>query len=81
MARAVQVFRDQRAGLFLARFVPQFDTNQAGYERLEAGQNKDAIELFKSNAEVYPTSANANYSWVMRVPRRRPQRRWRCASG
>ncbi len=36
--------------------------NQAGYERLQAGQNKDAIELFKLNAEAYPTSANAQDS-------------------
>ena len=36
--------------------------NQAGYERLQAGQNKEAIELFKLNAEAYPTSANAQDS-------------------
>jgi Tfp pilus assembly protein PilF len=33
--------------------------NQTAYERLQAGQRKEAIELFKLNVEAYPSSANA----------------------
>lgn len=32
--------------------------NQIGYERLQGGDNKSAIEIFKLNAEAYPKSAN-----------------------
>jgi Flp pilus assembly protein TadD len=32
--------------------------NQLGYEKLQAGQHPEAIELFKLNVEAYPTSAN-----------------------
>ena len=33
--------------------------NQTAYERLQAGQLKESIELFKLNVEAYPSSANA----------------------
>jgi pimeloyl-ACP methyl ester carboxylesterase len=62
VARAVQVFHDARQRDPHVFLFPEFDMNQAGYERLQAGQSKDAIELFKLNAEAYPTSANAQDS-------------------
>ena len=36
--------------------------NQVAYERLQAGETKDAIELFKLIVEAYPASANAQDS-------------------
>lgn len=46
--------RDPHAYLF-----PEFVLNQAAYERLQAKQTKDAVELCKLNVEAYPTSANS----------------------
>ena len=62
VARAAQLFhatreRDPHAYLF-----PEGVMNLAGYERLQAGKQKDAIALFTLNAEAYPTSANAQDS-------------------
>jgi tetratricopeptide (TPR) repeat protein len=59
VAKAVQLFhqirqRDPHAYLF-----PEFDLNLVAYERLQAKQTKDAVELCKLNVEAYPTSANA----------------------
>jgi tetratricopeptide (TPR) repeat protein len=36
--------------------------NQVAYERLQAGETKDAVEIFKLIVEAYPTSANAQDS-------------------
>ena len=57
--KAVQMFhaarkRDPQAFLF-----PEGPLNLLGYERLQAKQTKDAVELFKLNTEAYPNSANA----------------------
>ncbi len=45
--------RDPKATLF-----PENTVNVMGYEYLQSGDNKDAIEVLKLNAEAYPNSAN-----------------------
>ena len=57
--KAVQFFhatrkRDPHAYLF-----PEFVLNQAAYERMQAKQTKDAVELCKLNIAAFPASANA----------------------
>jgi pimeloyl-ACP methyl ester carboxylesterase len=59
VSKAVQMFheaqqRDPKAFLF-----PEGVMNLMGYDRLQAGKNKEANELFKLNIEAYPNSANA----------------------
>ena len=46
--------RDKTAVLF-----PEGETNQLGYQLLQAGNFKDAIIVFQMNVEGYPQSANA----------------------
>jgi pimeloyl-ACP methyl ester carboxylesterase len=62
IASGVQMFHDVRRRDPNAFLFPETVMNQAGYERLQAGQNKEAIELFKLNVVAYPTSANAQDS-------------------
>jgi dienelactone hydrolase len=62
VARAVQMFHDARQRDPQALLFPEAMMNQIGYERLQAGQTKDAVELFKLNVEAYPASANAQDS-------------------
>jgi dienelactone hydrolase len=45
--------RDPKAVLF-----PESALNMLGYQHLQAGKMKEAIELFKLNTEAYPASAN-----------------------
>ena len=45
--------RDKNAVLF-----PEAETNQLGYQLLQAGNFKDAIAVFQMNVEEYPRSAN-----------------------
>jgi tetratricopeptide (TPR) repeat protein len=45
--------RDPKTKLFREDFV-----NFMGYEHLQAGDNKGAIEILKLNAEAYPNSPN-----------------------
>ena len=45
--------RDKKAVL-----VPEAETNQLGYQLLQAGNFKDAIIVFQMNVEEYPRSAN-----------------------
>ena len=49
--------RDQKVFLF-----PEGVMNQVAYERLQAGETKDAVEIFKLIVEAYPASANAQDS-------------------
>jgi hypothetical protein len=37
---------------------PESPMNLLGYARLQAGDTRDAIQLFKLNTEAYPASAN-----------------------
>ncbi len=38
------------------------DVNRWGYELLQGGSVKEAVEVFKLNAEIYPQSANTYHS-------------------
>jgi tetratricopeptide (TPR) repeat protein len=58
IAKAEQVFRDARKHDPHAYLFPQGIVNLMAYERMQAGQTKDAIELCKLNVEAYPNSAN-----------------------
>jgi dienelactone hydrolase len=62
VARAVQLFRDARRRDQKAFLFPEGVMNQVAYERLQAGETKDAIEIFKLIVEAYPASANAQDS-------------------
>ncbi|HKF03623.1 MAG TPA: hypothetical protein VKB49_14995, partial [Candidatus Sulfotelmatobacter sp.] len=41
---------------------PEFAVNLLAYDRLQAGDKEDAIELFKVNTDAHPASANAQDS-------------------
>jgi hypothetical protein len=56
--KAAEMFRDARRRDPKATLFPEGALNQAGYERLRAGQAREAIALFKLNTEAYPASAN-----------------------
>jgi dienelactone hydrolase len=62
LARAVQLFHDVRRRDPKAFLFPEGVMNQVAYERLQAGETKDAIEIFKLIVEAYPASANAQDS-------------------
>jgi dienelactone hydrolase len=55
---AVEMFHDSRSRDPHAKLFPEAQLNLLGYQYLQAGNNKAAIELFKLNTEAYPTSAN-----------------------
>jgi dienelactone hydrolase len=61
-SNAVQIFHEARKTNPNAYLFPEGLMNQAAYERLQAGQRKEAIELFKLNVEAYSSSANAHDS-------------------
>lgn len=56
--KAAQMFHEARQHDPNAFVFPEGVMNQLAYERMQAGQVKDAIELCKLNVEAYPTSAN-----------------------
>jgi dienelactone hydrolase len=56
--KAVQMFHDARQRDPTAFMFPEGAVNQLAYERMQAGQFKEAIELCKLNIEAYPASAN-----------------------
>jgi dienelactone hydrolase len=58
-SKAVQILHEARKTNPNAYLSPEGLMNQAAYERLQAGQLKESIELFKLNVEAYPSSANA----------------------
>ena len=60
--KAAQFFHDARKRDPAAFIFPEFPVNLLGYVRLQAGDTKDAIELFKLNTEAYPASANTQDS-------------------
>jgi dienelactone hydrolase len=57
--KAVQFFHETRKRDPHAYLFPEFMLNQVAYERLQAKQTKDAVELCKLNTEAFPNSANA----------------------
>ena len=58
VASAVQIFHDERKRDPNAIVFPETALNLLGYQLLQEGKTKQAIELFKLNTEAYPTSAN-----------------------
>ena len=58
IASAVQIFHDERKRDPKAIVFPETALNLLGYQLLQDGKTKQAIELFKLNTEAYPTSAN-----------------------
>jgi tetratricopeptide (TPR) repeat protein len=61
-ARAADLYRETHKRDPHAFVFPEFAVNLLGYDRLQAGDKEDAIELFKLNTEAYPASANAQDS-------------------
>jgi tetratricopeptide (TPR) repeat protein len=59
---AAQLYRETRARDPQAVVAPEFYVNLLGYDRVQAGDKGDAIELFKLNTEAHPASANAEDS-------------------
>ncbi len=58
VAKARQMYDDaKRAGKKTVLF-PENETNLLGYQLLQEGNAKDAVEVFKLNVEAYPASAN-----------------------
>lgn len=56
--KAVQAFHEARKKDPKAQLFREGPMNLLGYEKLQAKQNTEAIELFKLNTEAFPTSAN-----------------------
>src|SRR5579872_5059066 len=61
-AKAAAVFHEARNRDPKAFVFPEFAVNLFGYDRLQAGDTEDALELFKLNTEAYPASANTQDS-------------------
>ncbi len=61
-ARAAEMFHRPGERKTGAPLFAELPINLLGYERLQAGDVQDAIELFKLNTEAYPASANAQDS-------------------
>jgi dienelactone hydrolase len=57
-ARAADLYRETHKRDPQAFVFPEFAVNLLGYDRMQAGDKEDAIELFKLNTEAYPASAN-----------------------
>lgn len=60
--QAAQFFHDARKRDPGVLVFAEFPVNLLGYDRIQAGDNEDAIALFKLNTEAYPASANAQDS-------------------
>ena len=61
-AKAAASFHEARKRDPNAVVFPESPMNLLGYDKLQAGDTQDAIELFKLNTEAYPKSANAQDS-------------------
>jgi dienelactone hydrolase len=61
-AKAAETFHEARKLDPKEMLFPELPINLLGYDRLQAGDNDDAIQLFKLNVEAYPASANAEDS-------------------
>ena len=58
VAKARQVFDDSRRAGKHDVLISENETNQYGYQLLQSGNAKDAVEVFKLNVDAYPSSAN-----------------------
>lgn len=57
-AKIAQKLDDARKGDTKAQLFAESPVNIVGYEHIQAGDNKGAIEIMKLNARAYPESAN-----------------------
>jgi tetratricopeptide (TPR) repeat protein len=57
-AKVAKELEDARRKDAKAQLFPEDQVNFMGYEHLKPGDNKDAIEILKLNAEAYPDSPN-----------------------
>ena len=58
VAKARQMYDDAKRAGKPAVLFPENETNLLGYQLLQEGNAKDAVEVFKLNVEAYPASAN-----------------------
>ena len=58
VAKARQIYDDAKRANKSVVLFPEAETNQLGYQLLQDGNAKDAVEVFKMNVEAYPASAN-----------------------
>ena len=56
--RARKLYDEAKSRDKNAVLIPEAETNQLGYQLLQAGNFKDAIVVFQMNVEEYPRSAN-----------------------
>lgn len=58
IGRAAELYREAKQRNPQLLFFPEAEINGFGYEKLQAGEAEEAVELFKLNVEAYPNSAN-----------------------
>jgi tetratricopeptide (TPR) repeat protein len=58
VAKARQIYDEARRANKSDILFPESETNQLGYQLLQDGNAKDAVEVFKLNVDAYPSSAN-----------------------
>jgi hypothetical protein len=73
MNRAEQIVEEARKKDPNALSFPENEVNAYGYQRLQEGNTKEAIDIFKLNVAAFPDSPNAydslsDHSGVRRVP-------------
>ena len=56
--RARKLYDEAKSRDTNAVLIPEAETNQLGYQLLQAGNFKEAIVVFQMNIEAYPRSAN-----------------------
>ena len=58
VAKARQIYDEAKLAKKGQALFPETETNLFGYELLQNGNAKDAVEVFKMNVEAFPASAN-----------------------
>jgi dienelactone hydrolase len=58
VAKARQIYDEARRAKKPDVLFPETETNMLGYQLLQSGNAKDAVEVFKMNVDAYPASAN-----------------------
>ena len=56
--KARQIYDEAKRAKKTEVLFPESETNQLGYQLLQDGNAKDAVEVFKLNVDAYPASAN-----------------------
>jgi tetratricopeptide (TPR) repeat protein len=62
VAKARQAFDENRRAGKRDVLFPEGEMNRYGYQLLQGGNAKDALEVFKLNVDAYPSSANTHDS-------------------